>query len=84
MTLCIKSWGPLPSKAAVTLALPFNVVPQADGLSVQGGLSHAAFKMSNLHSGRLLIQTHRRDITRGGGGGEGMHALHARNSFLGT
>ena len=82
MTLRIKLWGLLPSKAAMALALPFDIVPQADGLSVQEGLSHAAFKMSYLHSGRLLIETnktHTAHMDRG----KGTHSLCARNSFLG-
>lgn len=51
----VKLGGALPSEAAVAPALPFNVVPQADGLSVQESLPHAAFKMGDLHSRRLLM-----------------------------
>lgn len=49
----------LPSETALALALPFDVVPQADGFPIQESFSHAAFKMSDLHSRSFLIQTHK-------------------------
>lgn len=51
-----KCAGGLPSKAATALPLSFNIIPQANRFAIQEGLSHAALKMSNLHSGRFLIE----------------------------